>query len=179
MFRAGVEAGGELDVLRDVDENRARTARPRDVERLVHDAREFFHRLDEVVVLGRGAGNADRVAFLERIRADEMGRDLAGDDDERDRIHQRVDHAGDGVGGAGAGGDEDDADLAGGAGIAFSRMGRALLVPDQDVLQLVLLEQRVVDRQHGAARIAENRVHALIEQRADNHLCAGHALARF
>ena len=43
---------------------------------------------------------------------------------------------GDGVGGAGAGRDEDDADLAGGARIAFGRMHGALLVPDEDVLHL-------------------------------------------
>jgi DNA helicase HerA-like ATPase len=45
--------------------------------------------------------------------------------------------------------------LAGGAGIALGGMARALLVADQDVLDL-LLEDRVVDRQHRAAGIAED-----------------------
>ena len=62
---------------------------------------------------------------------------------------------GDRVGGAGAGGHEHDADLAGGAGIALGRMHRALLVAHEDVLHLVLVEERVVDRQHRAAGIAE------------------------
>ena len=105
-----------------------------------------------------------------------MGRHLAGDADERDRIHQRVGQAGDRVGRAGAGGDEQHADLAGGARIALGRMGRAALLADQDVAHLVLPEQRVVDRQHGAAGIAENEFDALILQRLDDHFGAGHLL---
>ena len=128
-------------------------------------------------MLGRGAGDADRVAFLEGVGADQMAGHLAGDDDERDRIHQRVDHAGYGIGGAGAGGDEHHADLAGRAGIAFGRMRRTLLVPNQDVLQLVLLEQRIIDREHRAARIAENGVDTLVEQRPNDDFGAGHLFA--
>ena len=41
-------------------------------------------------------------------------------------------------------------------------------------LNLVLLEQRVVDRQHRAARIAEKVLHALILERLDHHFGAGH-----
>ena len=62
--------------------------------------------LHEVVVLGAVAGDADRVALLERIRADEMRRHLPGDADQRDGVHHRVGEAGDGVGRAGAGGDQ-------------------------------------------------------------------------
>ena len=52
----------------------------------------------------------------------------------------------------GPGGDEDDAGPAGRAGVALGGMGRALLVAHQDVADVVLLEDRVVDRQHRAAR---------------------------
>jgi hypothetical protein len=69
------------------------------------------------------------------------------------------------------------ADLAGRAGIAFGRMDRALLVADEDVLDLVLLEDRVIDRQHRAAGIAEQMFDALILKRADDHFGAGHHLA--
>ena len=126
-----------------------------DVERLVQHARQILDVLDQIIVLGARPRDADRVAFLERVVADQMGRHLSGDADDRDRIHQRVGQAGDRVGGAGPGGHQHAADLAGRARIAFGRVHRALLVPHQDVLQLVLLEQRVVDRQHRAARIAE------------------------
>ena len=78
------------------------------------------------------------------------------------------------VGRAGAGGDERDADLAGRARIAFGRVQRAAFLADEDVLDLVLLEQLVVDRQHGAAGIAENVLDALIDERLDHHLGARH-----
>jgi hypothetical protein len=46
----------------------------------------------------------------------------------------------------------------------------------EDVANLVLAEQRVVDRQHRAAGIAEQAIHALILQRLDDHFGAGHLL---
>ena len=39
---------------------------------------------------------------------------------------------------------------------------------------LVLLEHRVIDRQHRAARIAEEVLDALIGERLDHHFGAGH-----
>ena len=90
------------------------------------------------------------------------------------RIHQRVGQAGDGVGRAGARGDQHDADLAGRARIAFGGMDRALLVAHEDVLDAVLLEQLVIDRQDGAARIAENVLDALIGESLKHHLGACH-----
>ena len=171
---AGVLAARELDVLRDIDHDRSGTAGTRDVERLVQHARERVHVLDEIIVLGARPRDADRVAFLEGVVADEMGRHLAGDADDRDRIHQRVGQAGDGVGGAGTGGDENDADLAGRAGVAFGGVNGALLVADENVLEAILLKQLIVDRQHGAARIAENVLNALIGESLKHHLGAGH-----
>ena len=89
---------------------------------------------------------------------------------------KRVGQAGDRIGRAGAGGHQHAADLAGGARIAFGRMHRALLVAHQDVLDLLLLEQLVVDRQHRAAGIAEDVLHALVGQGLDHHFRAGHFL---
>ena len=171
---AGVGGGGELDVLGDVDEDRAGAAVGGDVEGLVDGLGELGRVLHQPVVLGAGAGDADGVGLLEGVVADHEGRDLAGEDDDRDRVHQRVGHAGDGVGGAGAGGDEDDAGLAGGAGVALGGVGRGLLVAHEDVADVVLLEDRVVDRQHRAAGIAEDGVDALVLQGLNDHLGAGH-----
>ena len=78
----------------------------------------------------------------------------------------------------GPGGDQHHAGLAGGAGIALGRVGRALLVADQHVAQARLVEQGVVDRQHRAAGIAEQVVDALVDERAHDDLGAGHDLRR-
>jgi hypothetical protein len=51
---------------------------------------------------------------------------------------------------------------------------RALLVAHQDVLDPRLLEDLVVDRQHGAAGISEQVLHALVGKRLQDHFGAGH-----
>jgi hypothetical protein len=53
-------------------------------------------------------------------------------------------------------------------------MHRALFVTHQNVPDRVLLENLVIDGQHGAAGIAEYDLDALIFQRLDHHLCSGH-----
>ena len=173
-LRALIGAGRELHVLRDVDHHRSRPAVRRDVEGFVQHARQVVHALHQVIVLGAGPRDADRVAFLERVVADQMRRHLAGDAHDRDRVHQRVGQAGHRIGGAGTRGDQHAADLAGRARVAFRRVHRALLVPHQDVAQLLLLEHGVVDRKYRAARIPENVLDPLIEQGLDHHLGAGH-----
>ena len=86
-FGLGIGALGELDVLRDIDHDRARPAAGGDVERLVQHARQIGDGLDQIIVFGARPGDADGVAFLEGVVADEMRRHLPGDDDQRDRIH--------------------------------------------------------------------------------------------
>ena len=142
----------------------------------MQNPRQVVNAAHEIIVLGAAAGDAGRVAFLERVGADEVGRHLAGDAHERNRIAKRVGEAGDGVGRAGARGDEENADLAGRAGVALRGVGRALLMAHEDVAQLVLMEDGVVNRQHRAAGIAEHHLDALVLQRLDDHLRAGHVL---
>ena len=64
------------------------------------------------------------------------------------------------VGGAGAGGGAADADLAGGAGVAFGGEGGILLVADEDVADVVVVEG-VVEGERDAAGVAEDAVDAL------------------
>lgn len=52
-------------------------------------------------------------------------------------------------------------------------MGGCLLVPHQDVLDLLLAIERIVDVQHSAARVAEYMAHALIAQETDDDFGAG------
>ena len=51
-----------------------------DVERLVQHARQIVDVLHQIIVLGAGPGDADRVALLEGVVADQMRRHLPGDD---------------------------------------------------------------------------------------------------
>ena len=99
--------------------------------------------------------------------------DLPGDGDDRDRIHQGVDQAGDEVGGAGTGGGAADADLAGGARVTFGGEGGVLFVPHQDVADLVIV-QRVVEGQRDAAGIAEDAIDAFADQAFQQHSRAAH-----
>ena len=173
-----VGAAGELHVLGDVDDHRARAPAACHVEGLVQDARQVGDRAHQVIVLRAVPRDADGVAFLERVGADEVRRHLPRDADQRDRVEQRVGQAGDDVGGAGARGHQQHADLARRAGIALGGMGRTLLVAHQDVLDVVLAVERVVDRQHGAAGVAEQRGDALVLQRLHDHLRAAHLADR-
>jgi hypothetical protein len=56
-------------------------------------------------------------------------------------------------------------------------MDRTLLVPDEHMLDLLLLEERVIDRQHRTAGIAEEMLDALILKGANDHFGASHHLA--
>ncbi len=119
-------------------------------------------------MLDAGPRDADGVAFLERVLADRVRRHLARQHDHRDRVHVRGRDAGDRVGDARARGDEADAHLGRRARVAVRRVDRALLVPDEHVLDLVLLEQLVVDVEDRAARVAEDVLDAFFLEAADD-----------
>ena len=178
LFGRAVRPGREQDVLRQIDDDRPGAAALRDVKGLVQHAGQFADVLDQIIVLGAGPRDAGRVGFLEGVVADQMRRHLAGQADDRHRIHQRVGQPGDGVGRAGAARHQHDADPAGRARIALGGMHRALLMAHQDVAQRVLLEQRIVDRQDRAAGIAENDIDALIDQSLDDDIRSAQRLGR-
>ena len=172
--RRVVVAQRKLDILGDIDHHRTGPARRRDQESLVQDTRQILDPFDEIIVLGAAAGDPDSVAFLEPVGADQIGGHLRGDADQRDRIHQRIGQPGHRIGRPRPRRDKDHAAFPGRSGIAFGHVGRALLVPDENVLDLVLLEHGVVDRQGRAAGIAENMFHPVVGQRPYNHFRAGH-----
>ena len=119
------------------------------------------------------AGDADGVGFLKGVAADQVGRDLTGDDDQRYRVEECIGYAGHRVCSAGARCDQHHAGFTGRAGIAFGGMGSTCLVPDEDMFDLRMLEQRVVNWQNCAARIAEYDIHALFDQGLDQYVCTG------
>ena len=156
--------GAHQSVLGQVDVDRARTARRGDMEGLGEDTRDVVGIADKVVVLGAGQRDARDVDLLERVLAQERRDDVACDGDDRDGVEHGVADAGDQVRSSGAGRAEADADAAGRTSVAVGGVGRALLVPDEDVAQFRVIHQDVVEGQDDATGIAEPHVHALAEQ---------------
>ena len=105
--------------------------------------------------LVQGARDADRVAFLKRVGADEVRGDLPGQHDQRNGIHQRIGQAGHGVGGAGTAGHQHHAGLAGRARIAFGGVRRALLMAAQHMHDLFV--RRTARRRSAAPRRPDSR----------------------
>ena len=101
---------------------------------------------------------------------------LSGDRHHRDRVHLRVGQRRHQVGGTGTRRRHAHADPAGGVRVAAGGVPGALLVADQHVAQLLRVEKRVVDRQHGAAGDAEDDVDVELLQRPDDRLRAGELL---
>ena len=143
-----------------------------DVERLGDDAGQVLRAHDELVVLGDRAGDADRVALLERIRADGAGGDLAGDDDHGDRVHVGVAQRGDHVGGGRTARHHRHAGTAGDVGVALGHVARTLLVAHEDVADGAL-QKRVVGGEDAAAGEAEHDLGPGHLQALDECLCSG------
>jgi len=110
--------------------------------------------LDQEVVLDDRARDAHGIAFLEGVQANGGRGHLARHHHHRDTVHVGGGDAGDRVRHARAGGDQGHADFAGGARIAVGRVYGRLFVAHQHVLDGVLLVERVVDVQDGAAGVA-------------------------
>ncbi len=56
--------------------------------------RKICNVLDEEVVFGAGARDAEGVGFLKSVGAHQLAGDLTGDGDDRDGIHHGVDETG-------------------------------------------------------------------------------------
>ena len=169
-----VRDGGVLDVLGDVDQHRAGAAGRGDVEGFLDDPRDVLRVLDEVMVLGDRPADLDHRRFLERVGADDLGGDLPGDGDDRQRVELGVGQAGDEVQGAGAGGRHHDAGPAGDAGVALGREDAALLVAGEDRPDPVpLAGERLVHRHAGAARVGEDDVDAVPREGLDQDVGPG------
>ncbi len=152
-------------VLGDVDVDRAGPARAREVERLGDDTRDVVGVADQVVVLRHRQGDAGDVDLLERVLADERARDVAGDRDHRHGVELGGRDRGDEVRRAGSARAHAHADAAARPRVAVRGVPAALLVADQDVPDLGVVAEDVVDRQDDAARVAEQDVRPLADER--------------
>jgi hypothetical protein len=169
---------GKLHVFRQIHHHRSGPPGAGDIECLVHGARQIVDVLHQIIVLGAGPRNARGIGFLEGVVADQVGRHLAGQANHWNAVHKGIGQPGHGVGRAGARRHQNDAGLTGRAGIAFGHVDRPLLVTHQNMANRVLLEQRIVERQHRTAGIAENNLNALIRQGLDDHFRTRHSVPR-
>ena len=123
-------------------------------------------------MLGYRQGNAGNVHFLERIGAQHLAGDVAGDADDRNRIQHGGGDAGDQICCSGPAGGDGHAHLARGAGVAVGHVRGALFVADEDVVDGELA-QRVVSGQDGPAGIAEDGGDALADEGGPDDFCSG------
>ena len=169
-----------LHILRDVENHRSRPPGPGDLEGRAYGSLEFGRVGDEENMLGNRAHDARDRRFLERIGADRAGRDLAANHHDRYGVRHAIANRRDHVRGAGARGDERDANLAAGAGEACSHESGALLVGRDDqrhrgIVLFVVQKHGIVNGQNGPAAVAENGVHTLVRQDLHEHFGARHA----
>ena len=78
-----VEARRKLHIFWNIDNHWAWTTRCRNMKRFMQNTGQIIHVLHQPIVLGTRPRNANCVAFLERIIADEMSGHLACNTDER------------------------------------------------------------------------------------------------
>jgi len=148
---------GEFDVHRKVDQDRAGPTGRGDVESLVDRASQVLDVLDDVVVFRDGTGDPDHGGFLEGVAADQVGSDLPGDGNQRDRIHHRGGQTRNEIARAGSAGGDNNARPAAGTGVGVGHVAAALLVTGYDETNRRCV-QTIEQRQHGGADVAENGV---------------------
>ena len=80
----------KLNVFRDIDNDWTWAAGCRDVERLVQHAGKIIYIAHQPIMLGARPCDPNRIAFLKCVIANKVGCHLAGDNDQRYRIHQCI-----------------------------------------------------------------------------------------
>ena len=183
--RRGLSEGGRLhrrsgddlrieglgqDVHGQRDQNRAGPAGDRDVPRPRQDARHLVCPADPPGALDEGLVHRDlvrvatQVELLVRAATLEVGRDVAGQDEHRDRVERGGRHARGGVRHPRADMEDHDAGPSRGAGIAVRGVRRDLLVPRGDeAWASVALEGRE-EGDVGVAAESESQLHAPVDQ---------------
>ncbi len=166
-----------LHVLGDVDQDRAGPSRAGHVERLLDDPGDLAGVLDQVMMLGDRARDLHHRGLLERVGADDVARHLAGDRHQRDGIHLGVGQAGHQVQRTRAGGRHHHARPARGPRISFGGEDAPLLVSRQDRANPVAKSrQGLMERHARAARISEDDLDPMANERLDQDVGPGHRL---
>ncbi len=133
--------------------------------------RQILNAVHQVVVLRDRQRDARDVDFLEGVATDQRLDHLPGDGHDWHRVQHRVGEPGDQVRRARSRSRQADSRLAGGSRVALGGQCRPLLEPHQDVVKSGA-RQRIIERDHRPARVSEDRVHALVFERATDDLRA-------
>ena len=126
--------GGVLEIDGQVDDDGAGTPGAGEGVGVLDDGLDVADARDGDNALGGGAEDGRDVDVLERVGPELALGHLAGDDEQRHAVGERVGHGGEGVGDGLTGGDDSDAHLIASARIAGGGERRALLVgSDRDL----------------------------------------------
>ena len=128
----------------------------------------------QIIVLCATPRDADRVALLKGIGANQMRWHLPRDHDHGDGIHHRIRNWGDHI-------CSTRAQMSPNRRLACQLIEhslqrhdlRTLLVANKDVANVIVTVERIVDRQHRPARIAEHSIDPLLFQRANDNIRTG------
>ena len=159
----------------DVDQHRAGAPRLGHVEGLGERPRQVVGVLDQVRVLHDRQGDADDVRLLEGVGAHARGADLAGDRDQRHRVHVGVGDRGHEVGRARPRGGRADAGPSGDLRVPFGHVAGTLLVAHQEGSDVRVVVERVEERDHRSSRQPEDGVHARPLEASEGRIDRAHA----
>ena len=163
-------------ILGDIDQDGTLAAAVGDTERIADRGSKIFDPVDEVGVLGDRDRDPCDADLLEGVSADQGIRNIAGDCDHGNAVHECGGDAGDEIRGAGTARCKDDAGLAGSAGVSVRRVGGALLMRSQDVADPVsVFIQCVIQVQDSPSGIAKDRVDIMFQQDFRNQLGSGNS----
>ena len=126
------------DVLRQLDQHRARLLGFRDLEGLAHDLGDAVRLVHRLRPLGDGAEHGDRVHVLVAFLMEPLGARLADEADQRRAVHVGIGDAGDQIGGTWAKRAEADAGLPREPAVDIGHEGRRLFVPAEHEVDVAL-----------------------------------------
>ena len=162
---------GRSDILRNVHQNGTLSAFLRDLKCSAQGRRQILDLPHDRVMLRDGHGDAAGKDFLEAVLSDLIRADIARNGDYGNTVHIGGGQTRNDVRRAGAGSRDHDTGLPGRPRVTVRRVGSALLVRGQDVLDLIsVIIKRVIDIQDRAARITEHGIHTLFDQDLGNDL---------
>ena len=164
-----------LHILRDIHKHRPRSAGFCDLKCRADRFREFVNMLYDKIMLCHRHTHADDIDLLKAVSADLAARDIARNCDHRHRIQISRRDARNEICCARPGGRHDNADFARCSCIAVRGMGSALFMRRQHMPDAVSAAVELIEQINDlSARIAEQHITALLDQRFNHDFCACH-----